>query len=147
MPPRLRFSTSHETSTSIVNRPVAPARLTFQENDKDEEICQALRHFLPELTAPDLESLLSKLADYRIVHRICDLQKGRYHRWINLSGRRRLESGGKALSVTFTDNGAAVLCRLGGMRVRFANFHFDKCLTFERLSDNEVVMLAALSEL
>lgn len=147
MPPRLRFSSGNNKDESVVSRPVAPATLTFQENDKDEEIYRALRHYLPELTTQDLESVLTKLADYRIVYRICDLQKGRYHRWINLFSRRRLESGGKAVSVTFTDNGAAVLCRLGGLRTRFVNFHFDKCLTFERMSDNEVVMLAALSEL
>jgi hypothetical protein len=139
MPPRLRFSSGGSQKVeSVVSRPVAPAAAAPTFQDKDEEIYQALqRHNLP-----DLESLLTKLADYRIVHRICDLQKGRYHRWINLTGRRRLESGGTPLQINFTDNGAAVLCRAG--RNHFVNFHFDKCLTFERMSDNEVVMMTYL---
>jgi hypothetical protein len=147
MPPRLRLVTGGEPTPSTVERPLQPTRNTSVEFNKDAEIVRALRFYFPDLTDSDQQTMLGKLTNFRIVHRVCDLQKGRYHRWIKLndSSSPRLMSGGMALGVNFTDNGTAVLCRMGINR--FNNFHFDKCLAFERMSDDEVVMMTALSQL
>lgn len=110
---------------------------------KEADIVRALHHHVPDLTSEECDQLLLKLADYRVVHRICDLQKGRYKRWIK-SGNKKLEKGGIMMNINFTDSHPVVLCQVGPSRRQFVNFRFDECLAFERLSDNDLVLLAHL---
>ena len=127
-----------------VNRPTA-----FQEKDAENQtlehvsrnIFEALRHH----GIMD-ETILSKLTAYRLVDRVCDIQKGRYIRWIRLNDTEppRLFIGASAVNVVFTNEGTCIRCKIA--RFGFVQCRFDKCLVFERLTDEEQLLMAVAAQ-
>lgn len=77
------------------------------------------------------------LREYRCVDRLCDLQKGRFLRWFKQNGA--LSRGGVFVNLSFTDQGAVVLCKVLPQR-SYVSFRFDQTLTFERLTPEEVLL-------
>jgi hypothetical protein len=80
---------------------------------------------------------MDPLKDYRRVDRLCDLEKGRFLRWIKPDGR--LSRGGVFANLTFTDVGAVVLCKVLPQR-SCVSYRFDQTITFERLTPKEVLL-------
>lgn len=113
--------------------------LTFAEVErKKRTILEELK-----LSRMELKTLLKKLEDYRYIDELPELQQGRYLRWINLTNpdRLKLTSGGILCDVKIEDN--IVLILKNNMNTIF-RINMDKCLIFQKFSDQERVILYAV---
>ena len=113
--------------------------LTFTEVErKKRTILEELK-----LSRMELKTLLKKLEDYRYIDELPELQQGRYLRWINLTNpdRLKLTNGGILCDVKIEDN--VVLVLKNNMNTIF-RINMDKCLIFQKFSDQERVILYAV---
>ena len=85
-----------------------------------------------------MEKICNKLIGYRYVDEIHELFKGRHIRWIRDGA---LTNGGIVVDIKFTDDGIQILCK-NNMN-RFIQYRFDECLTFQKLSSEEELLLMA----
>jgi hypothetical protein len=81
---------------------------------------------------------LGKLTEYRYVDKICDLIRGKYVRWIRLSGLT-LTKGGIVADIKFLENGIYILIK--NARNQFIQYKFDDCITFQKLSPEELLYI------
>ena len=94
------------------------------------------------------QNILDKLSDYRYVDKICDLIRGKYVRWIRLSvtnGTNRgttLTKGGIVADIKFLENGIYILIK--NAHNRFIQYRFDDCITFQKLSVEELLYLSLI---
>lgn len=89
-----------------------------------------------------LYDLCNKLVGYRFVDEVYQLHKGKQVRWFRLGASDTLSRGGIVVDVKFSDNGTIVLCKLFGYgRNQYTQYLFDQCLTFQKLSEEELFML------
>lgn len=122
----------NETNENITNQ-------TFQEIDeKKREIIGEL-----ELSNVATKDLLKKLEDYRYIDEMPDLQVGRYIRWINLTNPKqiKLTNGGILCEIKIED---AVILVLKNSINRFFQINMDVNLIFQRLSEQERIILYAI---
>lgn len=130
--------------------------LTSIENDKNDylenktmdditnDIYEKINDLLTERT--NKETLCEKLIGYRYVDEIHELFKGRYVRWIRLNNSKpQLTNGGILVNVKFTNDGIQLMCK-NNMN-RFIQYKFDECLTFQKLSTEEQLLLMAYENL
>ena len=98
------------------------------------------------LPRQDLRRMHAKLKSYRYIDELPDLRFGAYVRWIPLEGKNegRLLPGGVVCDVK-TDDGVRVICR--NRQHRFFQARLGECLMFQKLSDQEMVILSALDYL
>ena len=120
------------------------------------EIVEVLREH--GITDTALANFCEKLVGFRFVDQIYQLHKGKHVRWIRISnakmsevrdagltnGRQNgvLTNGGIVVDVKFLDNGTQVLCK---NKNRFIQYKFDDCLTFQRLSSDELLVLTCMN--
>lgn len=88
--------------------------------------------------------LCDKLIGYRYVDEIHEIHKGKHIRWIR-QDTDRLTNGGIVVDIKFLDNGTQILT-MNSLR-RFIQFKFDECLTFQKLTVEEQLILMAYEHL
>jgi hypothetical protein len=89
----------------------------------------------------EIQLLYSKLAGYRYVDELYLLHRGKYVRWIrNDANPPKLENGGIVTDIKITDTGVNILCKFGS---RFMQYKFNECVTFQKLSKDEMLVLSA----
>ena len=127
--------------------------LSALENESNESVMEldwrevhALKNnMLQKLHLPrdGLKAMHKKLRDYRYVDELPDLRFGAYVRWIPLEGKNvaKLVAGGVVCDVK-THDGVTVVCR--NRQHRFFQFRMGECLVFQKLSEQERVLLSAL---
>lgn len=84
-----------------------------------------------------------KLKDYRYVDKICDLLRGKFVRWIRISSSsssEKLTKGGIVADIKFLENGTHVLVK--NALNRFIQYKYDECITFQKLSVDELLYLS-----
>ena len=117
----------------------------YLENETPESIIQSVFENL--VTLPISKETLSeychKLVEYRFVDELYQLHKGKHVRWIRLNAPNKLLVGGTVVDVRFMDDGVNVLCRLHGGK--FMQYRFDQCVTFQKLTDDEQLILSVSS--
>lgn len=86
-----------------------------------------------------LEEYCQKLMGYRFVDELHLLHKGKYVRWIRIDNPSAMPVGGIVVDIKFGDEGVNVLCRLSSGR--FIQYRFDRCLTYQKLTDEEQLIL------
>lgn len=88
-----------------------------------------------------------KLKDYRYVGELHEIRYGAYIRWINLKNidHLKLTNGGIICDIQVTDTGLWIKCK-NNMN-RFFQLKLDECLIFQKLSDQEKIILKALDYL
>lgn len=100
-----------------------------------------------QLSREVLKDYHKKLKDYRFVDDLSNIQYGRYIRWINLTNPENLKltAGGIIIDIKILDDGIHLVCK------NFRNTKFqikiDECLIFQKISDQEKVILSALDYL
>lgn len=87
------------------------------------------------------KELCNKLIGYRYVDELHELHKGKHVRWIRLLVEPKLTNGGIVTDIKFLDNGTHVLCK--NVLGRFIQYKFDDCMTFQKLSVDEQLILMA----
>jgi hypothetical protein len=120
-----------------------------------------LPHYLEEKTfnilSNEIENVLSKhmiptklfmekLDGYRYVDEIHELFRGKYIRWIRRKNNTpSITNGAMVMDIKFLEEGIHILCRNG--RNQFIQFKFDECLVFQKLTDEEWMLLSVKSQI
>lgn len=106
---------------------------------------------LKELGLPREETLalFQKLKDYKYVDELTDLKYGTYLRWIPLEdpSHLALTKGALFCEVKMINQGTFCVCKNYGFSKRHFLLSMDKNLIFQRLTEQERVLLQALDHL
>ena len=116
---------------------------SYEEIAKDKnDILQQLR-----FTKEKLKNYHNKLKDYRYVDELNDLKYGQYVRWINIKNPENLKltNGGIFLEIKLLDTGTHMMVKNNMNRIFQINM--DQCIVFQKLSDQERIILLALKYL
>ena len=120
-------------------------------NFTSDKIKEMNINILKELQLPKQETLklLDKLSDYKYVDEMNELKYGSYIRWIPIEDPTNiyLTQGALFCEMKITDNGVFCVCKNYGFKSRHFNISMDKNLIFQRLTDQELVLLSALDHL
>lgn len=97
-------------------------------------------HFSKE----NMKILHIKLKEYRFVDDISEINYGRYIRWINMNNieNLKLTNGGIICEILATDKGTTITCK-NNMN-RLFRIKMDECLIFQKLTDQEKLILSVL---
>jgi hypothetical protein len=93
--------------------------------------------------------ILKKLKDYKYVDEMNELKYGTYIRWIPIEDPTNvyLTKGALFCEMKITDDGVFCICKNYGFNSRHFQISMDKNLIFQRLTDQEQVLLSALDHL
>ena len=86
------------------------------------------------------EKICLKLVGYRMIDELHELHKGKHVRWIR-RGTNKLTNGGIVVDIKFLDTGTHILC-MNSMN-RFIQYKYDDCVTFQKMSSTEMLILMA----
>jgi hypothetical protein len=115
------------------------SKLTFNYiNNQKETIINELN-----LTKKDTNNLLKRLKDYQYIDEMPELVEGRYIRWINIINPNniKLTNGGILCEIKIEDYVSLVM--KNNMN-RFFQINLDENLIFQKLTDQEKVILYAI---
>lgn len=118
-------------------------------NLTNEKIKTMKREILAELDldASKMDDYLNKLDNYRYIDGMNELKYGSFLRWIPIHDPDNivLKPGGILCDLKVQDSGVIVICK--NFRNRHYQFKMDECLIFQKLNDQEQVLLSALDHL
>jgi hypothetical protein len=114
----------------------------YLENKTTQDIANKIMEELQEaqLSNDEIEKMYKKLLGYRLVDEIYELHKGKHVRWLRKQNKK-LTNGGIVVDIKFLDKGIQVLCV--NSKQRFIQYKFDECITFQKLSTEEQLILMA----
>lgn len=100
-----------------------------------------------QLSSDTLKTYHKKLKHYRYVEELTDIKYGNYIRWINIKNPENLylTNGGLIMDVIFFNDGIQIKCK--NNRNRFFNIKFDECVIFQKLTDQERILLEIMDNL
>jgi hypothetical protein len=106
-----------------------------------KDFCIEINETLKDLGIDNLEREMycKKLTEYRVVDEIYKLHKGKHVRWIRTNTKMNLTNGGIVVDIKFLDNGIHIVCK---NKNRFIQYKFDDCITFQKLSIDELLILS-----
>lgn len=106
---------------------------------------------LKELELPKKETIdiFNKLKDYKYVDEMNDLKYGTFIRWIPVEDPTNiyLTKGALFCEMKITDDGVFCVCKNYGYSARHFQIAMDKTLIFQKLTEQELVLLSALDHL
>ena len=98
-----------------------------------------------QLSGKELKDLHARLKDYRYINELNDIQMGRYIRWIPLNTETaeiKLTKGAFIVNTFLNEDGACLLCHNTYRRPIVVKF--DKVLIFQKLSEQEQILISAI---
>ena len=108
-------------------------------------------NIIKELQLPrkDTLDIMNKLREYKYVDEMNELKYGAYIRWIPIEDPTKinLTKGALFCEMKITDDGVFCVCKNYGYTQRHFQLSMDKNLIFQRLTDQELVLLSALDHL
>ena len=120
-------------------------------NFTTDKIREMNLNIVKELQLPrkDTLEIMSKLKDYKYVDEMNELKYGTYIRWIPIEDPKNiyLTKGALFCEMKITDNGLFCVCKNYGFNCRHFQISMDKNLIFQRLTDQELVLLSSLDHL
>ena len=120
-------------------------------NFTTDKIREMTLNILKELHLPKKETIdiYNKLKDYKYVDEMNDLKYGTYVRWIPIEDPTNihLTKGALFCEMKITDDGVFCVCKNYGYNQRHFQLSMDKNLIFQKLTDQELVLLSALDHL
>ena len=127
--------------------------LEREENDclmnlDTSKIQQIKNDMLQKLRLPreKLKKMNKVLKQYRFVDEIPDIKYGAYVRWINLTNNElKLTTGGIICDIKIVKDDVLIVCR--NTMGRFFQFKLNECLAFQKITDQEKVLISALDYL
>lgn len=102
-----------------------------------------------KLSRKDTLEILNKLKNYKYVDEMNELKYGTYLRWIPIDDPEEiyLTKGAVFCEMKITDNGVFMVCKNLGFSTRHFQISMDKNLIFQKLTQQELVLLSALDHL
>jgi hypothetical protein len=146
--PTLVSNLNIEKLLENVDNKNAPYLQTKNIDQINKEIFQILERNIDKKipNRPEIiYQLCNKLVGYRYVDEIYQLHRGKPVRWLRLDLETplyELSRGAIVVDNKFSDNGIVVLCKLFGYgKNQYTQYLFDHCLTFQKLTEEELFML------
>jgi hypothetical protein len=101
------------------------------------------------LSKKDTLELMKKLKEYKYVDEMNELKYGAYIRWIPIEDPTNiyLTQGALFCEMKITDDGVFCVCKNYGFKSKYFQLSMDKNLIFQKLTDQELVLLSALDHL
>ena len=124
----------NENNTGVAG--LSTSKIKKEKND----ILQKL-----QISGKELKQFHTSLKDYRYINELKDLQLGRYIRWIPLNAGTseiKLTRGAILVNVFINDEGAVLVCRNALNQSIIVKF--DRVLIFQKLSEQEQVLITAI---
>jgi cell division protein ZapA (FtsZ GTPase activity inhibitor) len=115
---------------------------TKKINDMKSEILKEL-----QLSQQEITEIMRKLKEYMYVDEMNELRHGAFIRWIPIKDpdNLHLTAGGLLCAINVTDDGVSLTCK------NFSHKHYqikmDECLIFQKLTNQEQVLLSAMDHL
>ena len=102
-----------------------------------------------QLSKEDTMDLFKKLEGYKYVDEMNEFKYGAHIRWIPIDNPTsiHLKKGAIFCEMKIKDEGVYCLCKNYGFNSRHFQFSFDKNLIFQKLTNQELVLLSALDHL
>ena len=120
-------------------------------NFTTDKIREMTLSILNELHLPkkDTIDIYNKLKDYKYVDEMNELKYGTYIRWIPIEDPTNihLTKGAIFCEIKINDNGTFCVCKNLGFPTRHFQISMDKNLIFQKLTEQELVLLSALDHL
>jgi hypothetical protein len=120
-------------------------------NFTSDKIQEMNLNIIKELQLPrkDTLDIMNKLREYKYVDEMNELKYGAYIRWIPIEDPTNihLTKGALFCEMKITDDGVFCVCKNYGYTQRHFQLSMDKNLIFQRLTDQELVLLSALDHL
>ena len=120
-------------------------------NFTSDKIKEMNLNIIKELQLPrkDTLDIMNKLRDYKYVDEMNELKYGSYIRWIPIEDPTNihLTKGALFCEMKITDDGVFCVCKNFGYNMRHFQLSMDKNLIFQRLTEQELVLLSALDHL
>ena len=120
-------------------------------NFTTDKIKEMNLNIIKELHLPrkDTLDIMNKLRDYKYVDEMNELKYGAYIRWIPIEDPTNihLTKGALFCEMKITDDGVFCVCKNFGYNMRHFQLSMDKNLIFQRLTEQELVLLSALDHL
>lgn len=102
-----------------------------------------------QLSKQDTMNMFNKLKDYKYVDEMNDLKYGTFIRWIPIEdpANIHLTKGALFCEIKIKDDGVFCVCKNFGFQPRHFQISMDKNLIFQKLTEQELVLLSALDHL
>lgn len=102
-----------------------------------------------QLSKKETINIYEKLKDYKYVDEMNDLKYGTYIRWISIENPKNiyLTKGALFCEIKITDEGVFCVCKNYGYSTRHFQIEMDKNLIFQKLTEQEKVLLSAMDHL
>ena len=113
----------------------------YFENKTLNDIINTNIEVIKSLDIPkeEINNYLSKLAWYRYIDDLYQLNRGRFIRWFDKNNQ--LKNGAIVSELLFNNNGTSVLCK--NANHRYFQINFDNNTIFQKLSNDEELLLMA----
>ena len=94
-----------------------------------------------------LKSFHKKLKQYKYISGMDDLSFGHYIRWVNLKNKEnfKLTNGAIVCDIKVINDQVQIICKGGNRRI--FQIKFDENMIFQKLSDQENIILSVLDHL
>lgn len=101
------------------------------------------------LSKKELNDILRKIENYKYVDEMSDLKYGTYIRWIPIENPEKiyLTKGAIFCEMKITDDGVFCVCKNFGFSQKHFQISMDTNLIFQKLTNQELVLLSALDHL
>jgi hypothetical protein len=120
-------------------------------NFTSKKIREMTLKILTELHLPKKETIdiFNKLRDYKYIDEMSDLKYGTFIRWIPIDDPNNiyLTKGSLFCEMKIIDNGVFCICKNFGFPSRYFQISMDKNLIFQKLTEQELILLSALDHL
>jgi len=120
-------------------------------NFTSEKIKEMNLKIIKELQLPRNETLeiMKKIKNYKYVDEMSDLKYGTYIRWIPIENPTEinLKKGAIFCEMKIKDDGVFLVCKNFGYYPKCFQLSMDKNLLFQKLTDQELILLSALDHL
>ena len=140
--------------TNELNMDLLMKSLENEDNDclmnLDTKTIQKIKNdMLQKLNLPkdNLKTIHKSLKLYRFIDEIPDIKYGAYVRWINLNNPNNLKltNGGLVCDIKISNDNVIIVCK--NSFNRFFQFKLNQCFVFQKITDQENVLLSALDYL
>ena len=120
-------------------------------NFTSKQLREMILKILKELQLPRNETieLLKKLKNYKYVDEMKDLKYGTYLRWIPINDPEdiQLTKGALFCEIKVKEDGVYIICKNYGYNRKYFQIKLDENLIFQKLTEQELVLLSALDHL
>ena len=120
-------------------------------NFTTKQLREMILKILKELQLPRNETLelMKKLKDYKYVDEMKDLKYGTYLRWIPINDPEdiQLTKGALFCEIKVKEDGVYIICKNYGYNRKYFQIKLDENLIFQKLTEQELVLLSALDHL